>query len=187
MKKITLILGGARSGKSRLAQEMASLAKTVLFVATASAGDEDMRIRIAKHQAERPSHWRTLEAGLHVGDKIDIAFQDEELVLIDCMTLLISNVLCQYSDDQLENQSAELLEQQVSTEIKELQECLQRLPASFIIVSNEVGLDIVPNNRLGRLYRDFLGRANQSLAACADEVLFMVAGIPLRIKPQNKQ
>ena len=186
MKKITLILGGARSGKSRLALEMASQAKTVLFVATASAGDEAMLHRITRHQSERPAHWRTLEAELHVGDKIDIAFQKEELVLIDCITLLVSNVLCQYSADQFAAQTEEMLEKQVTAEIEELQETLKNLPASFIIVSNEVGLDIVPDNRLGRLYRDFLGRANQMLARSADEVYFMVAGIPLRVKPPNQ-
>ena len=186
MKKITLILGGARSGKSHLAQEMALEAKSVLFVATASAGDESMQSRIEKHQAERPAHWRTLEVGLHIGDKIDIAFQNEELVLIDCITLLVSNILCRYSDEQFAALNEAVLEKQVIEEITELQECLKNLPASFIIVSNEVGLDIVPDNRLGRLYRDFLGRANQMLARAADEVFFMVAGIPLRVKPQNK-
>jgi adenosylcobinamide kinase / adenosylcobinamide-phosphate guanylyltransferase len=185
VKKITLVLGGARSGKSRLAQEMAGQAKTVLFVATASAGDEDMKHRIEKHQAERPAHWHTLEVGLHIGDKIDVSFQNEELVLIDCITLLVSNILCQYSEQQLETLREAELESQVIQEIQELQECLKSLPASFIIVSNEVGLDIVPGNRLGRLYRDFLGRANQMLARSADEVLFMVAGIPLRVKPQK--
>ena len=105
--------------------------------------------------------------------------------MIDCITLLVSNVLCQYADDQFATQSEEKLEKQVIEEIKELQECLKSLPASFIIVSNEVGMDIVPENRLGRLYRDFLGRANQMLASSADEVFFMVAGIPLRVKPQH--
>jgi adenosylcobinamide kinase/adenosylcobinamide-phosphate guanylyltransferase len=186
VKKITLIMGGARSGKSRLAQEMAGQAKTVLFVATASAGDDDMCLRIEKHQSERPAHWRTLEAGLHIGDEIDIAYQNEELVLIDCVTLLVSNILCRYNQQQLETLSEAVLEKQVIEEITELQECLKNLPASFIIVSNEVGLDIVPDNRLGRLYRDFLGRANQMLASSADEVIFMVAGIPLRVKPQDK-
>jgi adenosylcobinamide kinase / adenosylcobinamide-phosphate guanylyltransferase len=186
VKKITLILGGARSGKSRLAQEMARQATSVLFVATASAGDEDMKYRIEKHQAERPRDWHTLEVGLHVGDKVDIAFQNEEVVLIDCVTLLVSNILCQYSEQQIETLSEAVLEKQVIEEIEELQECLKNVPASFILVSNEVGLDIVPDNRLGRLYRDFLGRANQMLARSADQVLFMVAGIPLRVKPQNK-
>jgi adenosylcobinamide kinase / adenosylcobinamide-phosphate guanylyltransferase len=185
MKKIIFILGGARSGKSHLAQEIAAKAKTVLFVATASAGDEDMRSRIAKHRADRPAHWHTLEVGLHIGDKIDIAFRNEELVLIDCVTLLISNILCQYTDEQFATLSEIDLEKQVIEEIHELQECLRNLPASFIIVSNEVGLDIVPDNRLGRLYRDFLGRANQMLAHSADEVYFMVAGIPLRVKPHR--
>jgi adenosylcobinamide kinase / adenosylcobinamide-phosphate guanylyltransferase len=185
MKTMTFILGGARSGKSRLAQEMAAKAKTVLFVATASADDEDMQNRIAKHQADRPAHWHTLEAGLHIGDIIDAAFQNEELVLIDCITLLVSNILCQYTDEQFAALSENVLEKQVYEEIQELQECIKSLPASFIIVSNEVGLDIVPDNRLGRLYRDLLGRANQTLAHSADEVYFMVAGIPLRVKPQR--
>lgn len=181
-----MILGGARSGKSHLAQEMAAQAKSVLFVATASAGDESMQLRIEKHQAERPAHWRTLEVGQHIGDKIDIAYQKEKLVLIDCITLLVSNLLCRYPDKQFAVLSEAALEKQVIEEITELQECLKAIPASFIIVSNEVGLDIVPDNRLARLYRDFLGRANQMLARSADEVYFMVAGIPLRVKPQNK-
>ncbi len=185
MKKITLILGGARSGKSHLAQKIASQAKSVLFVATAAAGDESMRLRIEKHKAERPNHWHTLEVGQHIGDKIDIAYQKEESVLIDCITLLVSNLLCTYSDEQLAELSEDALEKQVIEEITELQECLRVLPASFIIVSNEVGLDIVPDNRLARLYRDFLGRANQMLAHSADEVYFMVAGIPLMVKPQK--
>jgi adenosylcobinamide kinase / adenosylcobinamide-phosphate guanylyltransferase len=185
MKKTTLILGGARSGKSRLAQDTAAAAKSVLFVATASAGDESMRRRIEKHQAERPALWHTLEAGLHIGDQINAAYQNEEMILIDCITLLVSNILCQYSDDQFALLSEAALEKQVIEEIQELIECMENLPVSFIIVSNEVGLDIVPDNRLGRLYRDFLGRANQMLARHADEVFFMIAGIPLRVKPQK--
>ena len=186
MKKITLILGGARSGKSHLAQELAAKAGSVLSVATASAGDEDMRLRIEKHQADRPAHWHTLESSMHLGDKIDIAYRNEELVLIDCITLLVSNILCQNNEAQIAALSEARLEKEIIQEIKELQECMKSLPASFVIVSNEVGLDIVPDNRLSRLYRDFLGRANQMLAASADEVYFMVAGIPLRVKPQNK-
>ena len=185
MKKITLLLGGARSGKSHLAQEMAAAAKSVLFVATASADDESMRRRIEKHQAERPVQWRTLEAGLHIGDQIEAGYQDEEMILIDCITLLVSNILCRYSDEQFALLSEAALEKQVIEEIQELIECMENLAASFIIVSNEVGLDIVPDNRLGRLYRDFLGRANQLLARHADEVFFMIAGIPLRLKPQK--
>ena len=185
MKKITLILGGARSGKSHLAQEMAAKAKSVLFVATAAAGDESMRLRIQKHQAERPSNWQILEEGMKIGNKIEATFRNEELVLIDCITLLVSNILCQYTDEQIALLSECALEKQVIEEITELQECLETLPTSFIIVSNEVGLDIVPDNRLSRLYRDFLGRANQMLARSADEVYFMIAGIPLRVKPQK--
>ena len=105
--------------------------------------------------------------------------------MIDCITLLVSNILCRYSDEQFALLSEAALEKQVIEEIQELIECMENLAASFIIVSNEVGLDIVPDNRLGRLYRDFLGRANQLLARHADEVFFMIAGIPLRLKPQK--
>jgi adenosylcobinamide kinase / adenosylcobinamide-phosphate guanylyltransferase len=184
LKQITLLLGGARSGKSQYAQELArKSADKVLFVATAEAGDEDMRRRIEKHKQSRPASWRTLEAAARIGRRIEIEIQGESLVIIDCITLLVSNIFCRPDAAQFALLPDSELEKQVISEIAELQECLQKVPASFIIVSNEVGLGLVPDNRLGRLYRDYLGRANQMLAQSAGEVYFMVAGIPLRIKP----
>jgi adenosylcobinamide kinase/adenosylcobinamide-phosphate guanylyltransferase len=184
-KKIILLLGGARSGKSYFAQEEAKKAEKVLFVATAEALDEDMRLRIEKHKQDRPSNWRTLEASSHIGTQIEDAYDGEDLVIIDCITLLVTNIFCKYDEKQYDTIEDSILEKQVMAEIKELQECLQKINASFIIVSNEVGLGIVPAYRIGRLYRDILGRANQVLAQTADEVYLMVAGIPLRVKPQN--
>lgn len=187
MKKIILLLGGARSGKSSYAQELAkTITDKVLFVATAAAGDEDMRLRIKKHQQSRPAAWRTLEAATHIGDAIDSQIQDAELVIIDCITLLIGNIFGLHAEKEFETIDDTVLEKQVISEITELQECLKNNQASFIIVSNEVGLGIVPDNRMGRLYRDILGRANQMLARSADEVYLMVAGIPLRVKPNKK-
>jgi len=183
LRKIILLLGGARSGKSFFAQELAKKKDRVLFVATAEAGDEDMRQRIEKHKQSRPSAWRTLETTTWVGDHIEAAFDKEALVIIDCITLLVSNIFCRYNETEFASISDEALEKEVMTEIRELQECLVNVSASFIIVSNEVGLGLVPDNRMGRLYRDILGRANQMLAQSADEVYFMAAGIPLRIKP----
>ena len=183
-KKVILLLGGSRSGKSYYAEVLAKKsADKVLFVATAEAGDEDMRLRIQKHQQARPANWRTLEATAHLGNRIEDELEDEKIVIIDCITLLVSNIFCRYDAPQFDNIPDSDLEKQVLDEIKELQRCLKKVDASFIIVSNEVGLGLVPDNRMGRLYRDFLGSANQMLAQSADEVYFMVAGIPLRVKP----
>jgi adenosylcobinamide kinase/adenosylcobinamide-phosphate guanylyltransferase len=186
MKKITLLLGGARSGKSTYAQEEAKKAEKVLFVATAEALDEDMRLRIKKHQADRPDNWRTLEATHNIGREIEAAFGGEDMVLIDDITLLVTNIFCRIPEDQYDTVEESFLDKQVAAEIKELQVCLKKVDASFIIVSNELGLGVVPAYRIARLYRDILGRANQMLAQTADEVYLMVAGIPLRVKPQNR-
>ena len=185
MSKVTLLLGGARSGKSFYAQEEAKKVKKVLFVATAEAGDEDMRRRIRKHQDDRPSNWRTLEATTHIGQHIEDTIENEELVIIDCITLLVTNILCQIDEKDFDTCDEALLEKKVHAEINELRDCLKNVDSDFIIVSNEVGLGIVPDNRISRIYRDLLGRANQMLAANADEVYLMIAGIPLRIKPQK--
>ncbi len=184
-KKITLLLGGARSGKSYYAQEQGKKASSVLFVATAEALDEDMQLRIKKHKQDRPENWHTLEATEHVGSRIEDLYDGEDLIIIDCITLLITNIFCQYSEEQFETIQDSILEKQVISEIQELQECLQKIEASFIIVSNEVGLGIVPAFRSGRLFQDILGRANQLLAQTANEVYLMVAGIPLKVKPQS--
>jgi adenosylcobinamide kinase / adenosylcobinamide-phosphate guanylyltransferase len=184
MKKVILLLGGARSGKSYYAQEEARKSGArVLFVATAEAGDEDMRLRIEKHKQSRPADWRTLEATGDIGRRIEEKIRDEQIVIIDCITLLVNNIFCRYDEQQFEKMEDAVLEKQVLAEINVLVEGLQNIDASFYIISNEVGLGIVPDNRMGRLYRDILGRANQILARNSDEVYLMVAGIPLRVKP----
>ncbi len=175
MKKTILIIGGARSGKSRFAQELGrKLGGQVLFVATAEAGDEEMSQRIEEHRKKRPANWRTLEAGSHLGRQIKQEIGDAQLVIVDCIALLVSNIFSQHNE--------QTLEKQVMAEIKELVECTRKTDASFIIVSNEVGLGLVPTSRVGRLYRDLLGKANQMLASHADEVYLMVAGLPMKIK-----
>jgi adenosylcobinamide kinase / adenosylcobinamide-phosphate guanylyltransferase len=185
-KKIILLLGGARSGKSFYAQELAKkTAGKVLFVATAEAGDEDMRLRIEKHKRDRPVGWRTLEVTTGIGNSIQSEIEEEQMVLIDCITLLVSNLFSRYTEQEFDTIQDSVLEKQVVSEIDQLLKCLKTVDSSFIIISNEVGLGLVPGNRMGRLYRDFLGRANQMLAQNADEVYLMVAGIPLRVKPGN--
>jgi adenosylcobinamide kinase/adenosylcobinamide-phosphate guanylyltransferase len=183
MKKTILIIGGARSGKSRFAQELGrKLGEQVLFVATAEAGDEEMSQRIEEHRQKRPANWRTLEASSRLGRRIKQEMGDAQVVIVDCVTLLVGNIFSQQSDQTLEGVKQSVLEKQVMAEINELVECLKKRDASFVIVSNEVGSGLVPTSRVGRLYRDLLGKANQMLAQCADEVYLMVAGLPLKVK-----
>ena len=175
-----LIIGGARSGKSRFALELAlKLDGPALFVATAVAGDEEMRQRIEEHKRARPSAWRTLEITTHVGSQISQQIGEAQVVIVDCLTLLVNNVLSQYSP----RTGASVIEQKVTSEINELVECINHTDASFIIVTNEVGTGLVPANRMSRLYRDLLGKANQLLAQQVGEVYLMVAGLPVQIKP----
>ena len=177
--KTTLIIGGARSGKSTLAQEMGAKADgAVLFVATAEAGDEDMKKRIEIHKKSRPADWVTLEVTTHIGSQIMKNIDKAQTVIIDCITLLINNIFMQYD----ENTDVDLAEKEVAAEINELLDCIKNTDAHFIIVTNEIGLGVVPADRVSRLYRDVLGRANQMLAEYADEVLLLVAGIPMTVK-----
>jgi adenosylcobinamide kinase/adenosylcobinamide-phosphate guanylyltransferase len=177
--KSTLIIGGARSGKSRFAQELARQAgRAVLFVATAEAGDEEMKQRIEEHRKARPSNWKTLEVTTHVGKQISQNIGKAQTVIIDCITLLVNNIFQPHGEET----EPALIEKEVMAEIEELVSCIKQVHASFIIVSNEVGLGLVPADRVSRLYRDLLGRANQRLAQHADEVITMAAGIPVKIK-----
>lgn len=178
-RRLTLILGGARSGKSDHAQRLAQqLSQSVLFVATAEAGDEEMAARIAKHQAARPGNWQTLEAPLNLGESIRRHLPQAELVLIDCLTLLASNVLTALP----ETVSPREAEAALDREIDLLMESYDASSAEWVVVSNEVGSGIVPPFPLGRSYRDALGRANARLAQAADEVILLVAGLPLVLK-----
>ncbi len=180
--KLVLVLGGARSGKSQFAQELAmQWGEKVLFVATGEARDEEMRQRIEAHRRTRPPGWRTIEAPLSVGRRITEAAGDAQVVILDCLTLLVSNVLGRCGHP--ERIDAELAAREVAAEIAGLADCIDRARASFVLVSNEVGLGLVPDNPLGRVYRDCLGKANRELAQRADVVYLMMAGIPMIIKP----
>ena len=181
--KAVLITGGARSGKSNFAQEIAvKSGKRVLFVATAQAGDEEMRRRISIHRKNRPARWRTLEAPVDVGKQILNGIDDSEIVLLDDITLLLNNIVGDFLNADGTDLDEEKAERAVNREIDNLIRCVRSTTAEFIIVTNEVGLGLVPDNRLGRVYRDLLGKANQTLAKAVDEVYFMVAGLPLRVK-----
>ena len=178
--RLTLLLGGARGGKSayalRLAHESERVSGSeVCFIATAQGLDEDMSARIARHRTERPAHWHTIEEPCQIDEALRQA-NESGIVVVDCLTLFVSNWLMR-QEDELE---CEQLVQRVTRNFLELAStCEQKI----ICVSNEVGLGIVPETRLGRTFRDLLGRVNQDFAAAADEVLLLVAGLPLKLKP----
>ena len=178
--QLTLILGGARSGKSSYAEKLAMESGAgVLYVATAQAWDEEMAERIAKHKADRPNHWQTLEAPQQVGHALQkLLTPTIDTVLIDCLTLLATNVILPIPEPISDADATAA----VLREVDALLEVYQNATGHWIIVSNEVGLGVVPPYPLGRVYRDALGRANQRLAAAADRVLFMVAGLPMVVK-----
>ena len=176
MKKLILILGGARSGKSSYAVEMAKeFKKKVVFIATAACCDEEMAKRIALHKNSRPKQWGLIEEGKDVASILPGLKDKYEVVLIDCLGLLVSNLL---ADD--------LTDEEIEKRIKKLVEAIEKINVTTIIVSNEVGSGIVPMNALARRFRDLLGLSNQMIAKKADEVVFMRAGIPVIIKDGQK-
>jgi adenosylcobinamide kinase/adenosylcobinamide-phosphate guanylyltransferase len=166
---VSLILGGARSGKSRYAEAMIG-DRPALYVATAEARDAEMRERIKQHQARRGTNWTTREAPIELADAL-MAADKSRVVLIDCLTLWLSNLLEAKRDPGLEATAL-----------------IARLPeihAPLIFVANEVGLGIVPDNALARAFRDHAGRLNQQIAAAANRVVFVAAGLPLILKDQT--
>lgn len=175
---IILILGGARSGKSQYAEQLATqMGEQVLYIATAEAKDDEMAARIKAHRLARPARWQTLETPRNVGPSLAALDQRPDVLLLDCLTLLVTNIIL-----ALEARPEAEIEAAVRAEIEAIIAAQAALEAPLIVVSNEVGLGVVPPYPLGRLYRDVLGRANQHLAARADSVLFMVAGIPMTVK-----
>jgi adenosylcobinamide kinase / adenosylcobinamide-phosphate guanylyltransferase len=179
MGRLTLILGGARSGKSSYAQSLAeATGKSVTFIATAQALDEEMSVRIQKHRLGRPAGWQTLELPLEVASHVQQI--KSEVVILDCMTLLVNNLLMQFVKDDLVDEAPFM--QSVEKEVNELIAKVSEQKGEWMVISNEVGLGLVPPYQMGRVYRDGLGWANQRLARAADKVIFMVAGIPTVIK-----
>jgi adenosylcobinamide kinase/adenosylcobinamide-phosphate guanylyltransferase len=175
-KRIVLILGGARSGKSSYAQQMAAdSGGRVLFCATAQPLDDEMQQRINAHRQSRPSGWDTLEATHGLGTALDGVAEKYDTVMIDCITLLAANCMGETDDPAT-------AEKAVDAEVDALIGLMGRSDCSFILVSNVVGSGIVPDNKLARSYRDALGRANQALARAAGEVILMTAGLPLKLK-----
>ncbi len=186
LSNLTFILGGARSGKSTLAEQRArEYGPSVIYCATAEILDEEMKQRIAIHRSRRPEGWRTVEAPHNAAGCLEASFRkmSAECVLLDCLAVLTSNVLLSLDEDIPEAEAFETLRKQ---ELDKLLELIRLTPEThWIIVSNEVGMGVVPAYKLGRTYRDLLGRANQTVASKAGEVIFMIAGIPMTIKKED--
>lgn len=168
----TLILGGARSGKSRYAETLAQqTGKAVIYIATAQAQDAEMQTRIAHHQASRPQTWLTVEEPIALAHTLHTYAQADRVLLVDCLTLWLSNLLCSSNTEQA------LLQ-----ELNAFYRGLAQLPGDLILVSNETGLGVIPLGELTRRYVDEAGRMHQHLAAQMQQVIFMVAGIPQVLK-----
>lgn len=171
---LQLILGGARSGKSKLAEQIAKeTSLNVIYIATAQAWDEEMQLRIAHHQSQRPSEWQLIEETYYLADTLKKNDQEGQLILVDCLTLWMSNLLIH--DDQ-------------NLQIQECQKLLQVLPklqSQVILVSNETGLGVVPMGEITRKFVDESGRLHQQLGQLADRVVFCIAGFSMVLKGES--
>jgi len=174
-KQLVLVLGGARSGKSSCAESLARQGDKTLFVATAEARDDDMKQRITRHRVRRPAAWDTLEEPLDPVAAIPSVLVDHDTLLLDCVTVWVSNLLLALGDEN--DAEAEILARAGA-----LLDLYEQTDMRWILVSNEVGLGVIPPTELGRRYRDLLGRVNQLFAARADKVYLMVAGLALELK-----
>ncbi len=185
--RLILILGGARSGKSTFAEQLAaSSGQNVAFIATAMAGDDEMRARIARHRASRPAYWHTIEEPLDLAGTVQHAAALADVLLLDCITLWLSNWLSRQGEtnDRDMEASDPLFDVAAIQAVQNLLAALASLDPrkTLIVISNEVGLGIVPAYPLGRLYRDTLGLVNQRLAGAAQRVYLLIAGIAIDIK-----
>ncbi len=168
LSPLVLVLGGARSGKSRFAEDLIGSALPALYLATAEPRDAEMRARIEAHRLRRGAGWTTIEEPIEIVNRLLAAAADGRPILVDCLTLWLANLMGAGRD--------------IGFEIERLLAALPQMNAPVVMVANEVGLGIVPENAVARSFRDHAGRLNQSIAARAERVVFMAAGLPLALK-----
>jgi len=187
---LTFVIGGARSGKSAYAVDLATaLRRPTLYVATAEALDAEMKARIRRHRAQRPQGWRTLEDPLEFARRIASEAKAETTIIIDCLTVWLSNLLEKHIRDASKPKAAEAkrARRQALAELRLLCKLPEQKRVNLIVISNEVGAGLVPPYPLGRVYRDLLGEANQLVAQRADKVVLVVAGMPVDLKVLTRQ
>lgn len=179
---VLFLVGGARSGKSRLAVELARGRSPVLFVATARRSDDEMRARIARHREERPGTWGTLEAPVELPESIRRHVEPAHTVILDCLTLWVANLLTGIGPDEGDDD----VEARVLDRAEELVSAIAETGRRWIVISNEVGAGLHPDTPLGRRYRDLLGLVNQRMAVAADRALLVVAGQTLELEEPGR-
>ncbi len=180
---LVLIMGGARSGKSRLAEERArKLIGPIAYIATAGILDDEMAMRVKMHRDSRPKEWLTIEERFDLSGALERVPNDYAAVIVDCLTLWLSNSLLERYTENMSPAALALLEREIHIQLEKFCFIAGQSPFHTIVVANEVGCGIVPESKLGRLFRDVAGRANQYLASRADSVCLVVAGLPLYLK-----
>ena len=175
MSKLIFIVGGCRSGKTSYCMKLAGKYEKVVYLATAQILDSEMQERVRKHQEDRPSHWTTVEEPIKIDNRLRQLDNSTQIVIIDCLTLYLSNLLLMHKD-------LEKPEDIIMNNIQDLLHTIKQIEPIVAIISNDTGSGIVPNNRLARLFRDISGFINQLVAKESDEVYKMEVGIPLRLK-----
>lgn len=184
--RIILITGGARSGKSSFAEKFtANISDKVAYIATALPFDEGMKDRIKKHRESRPKTWTTYEVYKNIYKYIDEISINHDVILLDCVTILVTNLMFENSElswEDIERDKIDEIEKDIKAQVSLLIKKIKDTGINCVLVTNEVGMGIVPENRLSRIFRDIAGRINQFIASNSDEVYFTVSGIPTKIK-----
>ncbi len=186
MGKIIYVTGGARSGKSSFAEKhvMESCLKRV-YLATSIPFDNEMKLRVEKHKDQRGEDWLTIEAYSNLRERLEEKINDEKIILLDCLTVMISNLMImgtEYDWDNIEKEELYTLEKKIQDEVNQLIEFVEKRDLELVIVSNELGMGLVPPYALGRHFRDIAGRMNQIVAERADEAYLVVSGLPMKLK-----
>lgn len=182
---LTFITGGGRSGKSDFAEKRASYYNQKIYIATALAFDDEMKHRIKEHQKTRDDSWITIEDYQNIVEDLKIKSQGRDLILLDCLTNLVSNIMLMKPDidwDTLSDDAVFKIEEEIKYELKQILDFTKKFSGDVIVVSNEVGMGLVPEYPLGRRFRDISGRMNQYIATASDEAILIVAGLPIKLK-----
>lgn len=180
-----MVTGGARSGKSSYAEKLCIDNKDkVAYIATSIAFDEGMKDRIKKHRESRPKEWKTYEIYKDIYKSIDEISKYNNTVLLDCVTLLVNNLMFEFDLDwdNCSREEIDNIEQYIQNQVEKLIEEIRKTDLYFVFVTNELGMGVIPANRLSRIYTDIAGRINQKIASLSDEVYMLISGIPLKIK-----
>lgn len=185
MSRIILVTGGARSGKSNFAESLCiDRNNNTAYIATSIPFDDEMKDRVKKHQQSRPQQWNTYEIYKDIYSIVEDIAKNHETVILDCVTLLVNNLMFTYDLDIENSTSEEIneLELYIKNQVDKLIREVKNTNLYFVIVTNELGMGIVPGNKLSRIYSDIVGRVNQQIASKSDEVYFVISGIPMKVK-----